>query len=103
MIVIILCDLSFVYALVPLDVKEALDLLIRVRTQIGISPANEYLFAVPNTENSFLRGDVVVRKMAGLFNLRKPELMKSTKLRQYLATTMQVRNVVFFLICQDKE
>ena len=84
---------QYVYLIVTEKVRDSLKLLIEKREEMGILPTNPYLFAIPNKTDSFIRGDVVMRKFANECELRDRKSFTSTGLRKYLATTMQVREV----------
>ncbi|OWF47266.1 hypothetical protein KP79_PYT26191 [Mizuhopecten yessoensis] len=72
------------------DMRNAIDILVAKRADVGVPKNNKYLFAAPSTENGYLRGwdalNVVTRK-AGL---KKAELLTFTNLRKYVATVYQV-------------
>lgn len=78
--------------LIPSDVKEAMLALVSRRKDIGILEENPYFFALPNKANSFLLSWNAMNKLAKTMNLQCPELIKSTRLRKYLATTSQGQN-----------
>lgn len=53
---------------------------------------NEYLFAIPNTDNSCLRASETVRKLALASGAKNPSAITSTKLRKQVATVAQLLN-----------
>ena len=67
-----------------------MDLFVEKRAQLGIQSVNPFLFAIPNTPRSYIRGHAALRKLVDSFQLDQPKLIKATSLRKYLATTMQV-------------
>ena len=68
--------------------KEALDALVKFRAEIAILPSNEFMFA--NTKLSYIRENDALSKCISRCDLKKSELIKSTKLRKYAATVAQV-------------
>ncbi|XP_031575331.1 uncharacterized protein LOC116308958, partial [Actinia tenebrosa] len=74
------------------DVKNAIDVLISKREQVGVSTKNKYVFARANQDSqSYARGWESMKKtLSCVGNLERPELITSTKLRKYIATVAQV-------------
>jgi hypothetical protein len=78
------------YILLPPDCQSAIQLLINLRSLVGIAESNKYVFArmyadTPLSGTSDLR-DVV--KKCPL--IKYPNRISSTKLRKYIATVSQV-------------
>ena len=78
------------YILLPPDCKPAIELLINLRSLVGIASSNKYLFArlhadTPLSGTSDLRD--VVKKCP---EIKYPERVSSAKLRKYIATVSQV-------------
>jgi hypothetical protein len=71
-------------------VAEAMALLVRVRQENNLSPGNKYFFA-SNSTDGFLKQSKVLAKISSDADLRHPKLIRSTKLRKYLATVAQVK------------
>ena len=74
------------------DVVKAIDVLVKVRDDVSIDENNFYLFPTP------IRGFLIpLRGYQCLMNdaskvdgLKSPEYIKSTKLRKYVATVVQI-------------
>jgi hypothetical protein len=77
---------------------EAIDLLIEKRGKIGIPDSNSYLFAKPDT-NNFLNPWTALRAHTAMYELERPDLITSTRLRKHMATSIQVcMYVLYFLV-----
>ena len=74
------------------DVKEAIDLIVKKRQEVGVSADNKYVFARPNQHSqSYVRGWDSLKEILGqVGDLERPDLITSTKLRKYIATVAQV-------------
>ncbi|CAH1115846.1 unnamed protein product [Psylliodes chrysocephalus] len=72
------------------ELKESVELLISKRAQFGIACENPYIFAIPNSKTSHLRGHDCLKKWCQEACLESPELITSTKLRKCVATVCQV-------------
>ncbi|XP_066933576.1 uncharacterized protein [Clytia hemisphaerica] len=72
--------------------KTALDLLIKVRASVGISPDNIYILAAPtrNSKNHLRDNDFLRKIVAEIPNLVEPNRIKSTDLRKYCGTVSQI-------------
>ncbi|XP_030266833.1 uncharacterized protein LOC115578126 isoform X2 [Sparus aurata] len=80
--------------LFPNNVKTSVELLIKNREAVGISPSNPYIFARLNygsCEN--IRGTDTMRRYAKECGARHPENISSTKLRKHVATVSQNLNL----------
>lgn len=76
------------------DVNKAISILINTREAAGVSKYNPYIFARPYCNSlQALRGSDCLREFTNTMELEKPELIKSTKLRRYIATISQVFNL----------
>jgi hypothetical protein len=73
------------------DVKSAIVALNEKREEGGVKKSNEYVFAVNDgrSENP-LRGHDVLSKSCNNVQLQKPELVKTTNMRKYVATVSQL-------------
>ena len=72
------------------EVQEAIDYLVRPCEQIVI-PNNTFLFPCTTKKSlNHVRGWEVVHEIAGKAQLRKPELITSTKIRKHMATILQL-------------
>ena len=72
------------------DMEAALEILLATRETAGVCATNVYLFAIPNTVNSFINFYKTMREMAEVAKINHPELVTSTRLRKYAASTFQV-------------
>ncbi|KAG5882522.1 hypothetical protein JTB14_006795 [Gonioctena quinquepunctata] len=72
------------------EVKETMDMLILTRIKAGVQNENPYIFAIPGTSKSHMRGHDCVKKWCTEAQLQSPELITGTKLRKYIATVCQV-------------
>ena len=74
--------------------EQAIKVLINVRTSVGVSNENKYVFSVPTTGSvQHIRGNDALRKHVILSNLKCPEAVTSTKLRKHIATLSQLLNL----------
>nr|XP_054770981.1 uncharacterized protein LOC129278875 [Lytechinus pictus] len=73
------------------QVKQSLDVLKNSRDLVGVDPANEYMF--PCNSEGHMRGCDALRKHANLCGARKPEYLRSTRLRKHIGTVSQVMNL----------
>ena len=73
------------------EVQEAIEILIKNRIKVGAAAGNEYLFAC-TTKHSVnpIRGWEVVHEVCLKANLKKPQLVTSTKIRKHMATVLQL-------------
>ncbi|KAL1509927.1 hypothetical protein ABEB36_004591 [Hypothenemus hampei] len=58
-----------------------------------VPPSNPYLFANPNSVNSWMSGVHVLRRLAKESQAEKPHLLTSTKFRKHIATTLQLMDM----------
>lgn len=76
------------------ETKEAVDVLLEHRTDVGISKKNPYVFArLHGDSENAVRGSDVLRKLLSTLKLSHPEAITSTNLRKYVATVCQVFNM----------
>ena len=66
-----------------------MDLLVKTRNEQIFAQGNKFFFA-SNSEDGHLHQYKVLARVAHEANLDKPDLVRSTKLRKYLATMAQV-------------
>ncbi|KAJ8957456.1 hypothetical protein NQ318_004937 [Aromia moschata] len=66
--------------------------MLSVRSEC-VSESNEYLFANPRTENRWLSGYHVLKKLAQESGVSNKDLFTSTRLRKQIATVLQVMNI----------
>ena len=71
---------------------EAIDCLNSTRQAVGVSENNLYVFATPsrNSKNPIRGYQCLSNITKCIAGMEKPELIKSTKLRKYVATVAQV-------------
>lgn len=73
--------------------QKYIDLLLVTRRSSNIiPPTNKYVFAYPGSEDRWINGSAVIRKMAQKCGAKQPELLTSTKFRKQIATILQVMN-----------
>lgn len=75
--------------LLPQDVLQAMELLMNTREQVGIPSGNAYFFS-SRSSNGFLDGWQAINASSSEADLKKPELVTSTKCRKYNATITQL-------------
>lgn len=78
--------------LFPKNIQMFIDVMLSVRSKC-VFTSNEYLFANPKTENRWLSGYHVLKKIADNSGVSNKELFTSTRLRKQIATVLQVMNV----------
>ena len=74
------------------DEVKAIDMLISKRSDVGVNGNNGYVFAAPTRLSmESLRGYRCISSiLKNIPDLEKPNLIRSTKLRKYIATVAQV-------------
>ena len=75
------------------EVREAIDVLVEKRSEVGVNPNNPYIFAATgNGSLGHLRPWECMKKLATNedLQLEKPEAVTSTRLRKYVATVSQI-------------
>lgn len=71
-----------------------INVLLSIRKTKGIVPvSNSYLFANPGSENRWMNGSSVLRKMAYNCGAKQPELLTSTRFRKQIATILQLMSL----------
>ena len=70
-------------------VRQAMDLLVETRQQNHVKLNNKYFFA-SDSMDGYLSQFKVLTRVANEAGLKKPHLVRSGKLRKYLATIAQV-------------
>ncbi|XP_014679515.1 PREDICTED: uncharacterized protein LOC106819387 [Priapulus caudatus] len=78
--------------LLTAEMSRNIDLLIDNRFNSGVPEANKFLFAIPHT-TSYIRGDRCLAKFAAECGAKRPELLRSTRLRKHVATMSQLLNL----------
>lgn len=73
-----------------------MDLLVKTRNEQNLSRENKYFFA-SNSEDGHIQQYKVLARVANEAKLDKPDLVRSTKLRKYLATMAQVSYILIHL------
>lgn len=65
--------------------------LLNIRTTSSVVPtSNPYLFANPNSVDKWMAGTKVIRCLAENCGAKEPKLLRSTKFRKHIATTLQL-------------
>ena len=82
-----------VAVIIPVDCQRAMEILYKQREMAGISSHNTYFFGRQNTESSNIRACDCLRELALECGLKSPELIRSTKMRKYIATISQILNL----------
>jgi hypothetical protein len=73
------------------DVKNAIIVLNNTRKEVGVSQYNEYVFAVNDGKSANpLRGHDTLKNACKKVKLERPDLIRSTNLRKYVATVSQL-------------
>jgi hypothetical protein len=70
-------------------IAKAMDLLLEVRQKNHIGHGNKFFFA-SQSEDGCLSQFKILQRVANEAGLKHPDLVRSTKLRKYLATMAQV-------------
>jgi len=73
-------------------VREVMDVIVDVRRQHGINSANPCFFA-SDTAGGYIDHCRVLRELSRDAGVKRPELIRSTKLRKYMATVMQIASL----------
>lgn len=80
---------NLVKVLLDLEVHLCIDMLLRHRRKLDMSPNNNYLFALPKTpdcEIRHMKAYTILRRFAVKCGAMKPQTLRATKLRKRLAT-----------------
>ena len=77
--------------LTPL-MTRGMNVLLQVRSSVGVPKENPYLFAKAGAKHN-VKGWTAMKFACSNLDLRSPELITSTKLRKYLATVTQLMNL----------
>ena len=72
------------------ETTAAVCLLLATRSKANVSDRNEFVFARQFESNNHIDGWQAVRAVVMKANLKKPELITSTRIRKELATTLQL-------------
>lgn len=75
--------------LIPTDVRDNIELLLRYRKDAQVPESNIYLFGLPSLDDSRVKvigGCQVMRKFSIASGAKNPELLRATKLRKHIAT-----------------
>ena len=81
------------FVLLPPDCISAIEILLAARDSCGVPTSNKYLFACPNTDtprNGAMDMAQLVKECPRLDNADR---LTSAKLRKYIATTSQVKEL----------
>ena len=72
--------------------KQSVDILLQYRERINVSSSNNFIFAIANSDGH-MRGNDTLRKLSMETPLKKPLLLRSTKLQKQIATLSQLVNL----------
>jgi len=74
------------------ETKEAIEVIIAKRSDVGVNEENHYIFGVPTRGSlRYLRGnDCIAAALTRCNGLKCPNGIKSTKLRKFVATVSQI-------------
>ncbi|CAG9817738.1 unnamed protein product [Phaedon cochleariae] len=78
--------------LFPTKIQSFIKTLLSYRTKC-VADTNQYLFANPRTENRWLSGYHILKKLAEQSGVNNRELFTSTRLRKQIATVLQIMNI----------
>ena len=76
------------------DVEKSMQLLVQLRSKVGVAATNPYVFSIPtcgSTKN--VRGPDAMRKHLKKCDLKCPGAINSTNLRKHIATLSQLLNL----------
>jgi len=80
--------------LVSKPLEASLNLIIKVRSNVGVNSSNKFVFAIPSSNSLYyMRGSDALRKHVKLCSLKCPQAISSTKLRKHIATLSQLINL----------
>jgi hypothetical protein len=71
---------------------DSLKTLMDNRSKVGISPDNHYIFACLSGDG-YIRGSDVLRTLSDKCGAKRPDALRSTKLRKHIATLTQIVNL----------
>lgn len=75
-------------------IQKFIACMLKTRNDVCIVPkSNPYLFANPGSENRWMAGGNVIRKLAKNCGCKNSSLLTSTKFRKHIATTLQLLNM----------
>lgn len=73
------------------DVKKAMSVLVETRGKAEVCQENEFVFAVNDSRSKNpIRGHDALKNTCAKVNLERPDLIRSTNLRKYVATVSQL-------------
>lgn len=78
-----------VVILVPEIIQNYITVLLENRNKY-VSHDNDYVFAVPGSTVKWGKGDVAIRSLTEIINLKEKKAFSSDKLRKHIATVMQL-------------
>lgn len=73
--------------------EKAFESLTAHRDHVGVSERNKYVFPVLNNSSNYIRSTEALRKHVGLCDLKRHDVVTSTKLRKHIATFSQLLNL----------
>lgn len=75
--------------LLPHDLFESINLILKFREKVGVPKNNPYVFGLPSNEKrryKYLRACILMRKFAGQCNAVNSNTLRGTTLRKHVAT-----------------
>ena len=78
------------YVLLPPDTKDAIDILLETRKEVGVPITNPYIFARMNADSPLSGTQEMKYVCDGCPGLKFPERINSRNLRKYISTVCQV-------------
>ena len=76
------------------EIKTNLDLLLNLRTQVGVADSNPFVFAtLADRAYRHVRGSDALRYLAAQCGAKSPSLLTLTNLRKHIATVSQILNL----------
>ena len=90
-------------ALIPLDIKESLDLVVKFRENAAVSEKNNYVFGTPHVLSGnygYLKASSILAKYAVSCGADKPHTIRATELRKHVATHCSERELSAFEVTE---
>ena len=78
------------YVLLPPDTKDAIDILLETRKEVGVPITNPYIFARMNADSPLSGTQEMKHVCESCPGLKFPERINSRNLRKYISTVCQV-------------
>ena len=73
------------------EIVNGINALLKTRGTVGVYGDNGYVFAAPTRKSlKYLRGPDCLHSIVNKLDLQNPNVVKSTQLRKYVATVLQI-------------